>query len=79
MKLVQINNSREKESVLQMLRDNNLPADDLGENTLLFGFMDNESLMGTAGLEIFDSCALVRSVSMQKSLQGQGLGKNLYL
>jgi amino-acid N-acetyltransferase len=37
--------------------------------------MDGERAIGTAGLEIFEDCALLRSVSVIKEEQGKGFGK----
>ena len=37
--------------------------------------MDGEKIIGTAGLEIFEDCALLRSVSVIKEEQGKGYGK----
>lgn len=62
--------------VIQQIEDNNLPVADLDENKLLFALInDQQQLVGTAGLEIAGTTALLRSVSIKKELQGQGLGK----
>ncbi|HEX7904515.1 MAG TPA: arsenic resistance N-acetyltransferase ArsN2 [Chitinophagaceae bacterium] len=62
--------------IIQQLEDNNLPTADLAENKLLLALVDDQQqLVGTAGLEIAGTTALLRSVSIKKELQGQGLGK----
>ena len=37
--------------------------------------MDGERVIGTVGLDIFEDCALLRSVSVIKEEQGKGHGK----
>lgn len=74
MKLVQFDDKQSREPIINLLKENTLPVDDIGENTSLFGFMDDNTLLGSAGLEVFDDCALIRSISIQKSLQGKGFG-----
>ena len=74
MKLIQFDGKQNREPIINLLKENALPVDDIGENTLLFGFMDDQALSGSAGLEVFGDCALIRSISIQKSLQGQGFG-----
>lgn len=74
MKLIQFEGKQNREPIINLLKDNALPVDDIGENTLLFGFMDDHALSGSAGLEVFGDCALIRSISIQKSLQGKGFG-----
>ena len=74
MKLTPFDDKPSRESIISLLKENALPVDDIGENTLLFGFMDDDALSGSAGLEVFGDCALIRSISIQKSLQGKGFG-----
>jgi len=74
MELRQFDDQQSRQSIINLLKSNNLPVDDIGKSTLLFGYMDKENLSGTAGLEIYDDCALIRSISIQKKWQGQGLG-----
>jgi amino-acid N-acetyltransferase len=67
----------EKERLLAItiLQQQNLPTSDLDEDKLLYLLMNGETIIGTAGLEIFDDCALLRSVSVIKEEQGKGYGK----
>ena len=62
-------------AALSLLRQNNLPISDIDESKLLFALIENNEVIGTGGLEFFDDCALLRSVSIRKDLQGKGLGK----
>lgn len=65
----------ERNSAIALLQQHNLPVSDLDEDKLLYILMDGEKLIGTAGLEIFEDCALLRSVSVAKAEQGKGYGK----
>jgi amino-acid N-acetyltransferase len=67
----------EREQVLKMLKAQKLPTTDITEDTLLYGLQDGEKLIGTAGLDIFDDCALLRSVSVIAGVQGKGYGRSL--
>jgi amino-acid N-acetyltransferase len=64
-----------KQKVIALLQESNLPISDLDEQKELFALLQNNEVAGTAGLEFFDNCALLRSVSVRKDLQGNGLGK----
>ena len=67
----------ERQDVLRMLQAQKLPVTDITEDTLLYGLQENDRLIGTAGLDIFEDCALLRSVSVIAGLQGKGYGKTL--
>lgn len=74
-KLIPADSPGIREKIIALLQQNHLPVSDIGEHTLLFAFTDdNDSLIGSAGLEIFDRIALVRSISVQPSQQHSGLG-----
>lgn len=62
------------EAVIDLLQENNLPVSDLGADKHLFALIQNDIIVGTGGLEFFEECALLRSVSVKKSLRGKGLG-----
>ncbi len=64
----------ERLQVIAILRQQNLPTSDIDEDKLLYLLMDGETVIGTAGLEIFDDCALLRSVSVIMEVQGKGYG-----
>ena len=62
-------------AVIELLEENNLPTSDIDEGKALFALIQNEKVIGTGGLEFFGDCALLRSLSVKKDRQGQGLGK----
>lgn len=66
---------KERQAAIHLLEQLRLPTADLDEDKLLYLLMDGERIIGTAGLEIFDDCALLRSVSVIKEEQGKGFGK----
>lgn len=67
----------EREQVIRMLLAQKLPVKDITDDTILYGLAENGRLVGTAGLDIFEDCALLRSVSVIAGLQGKGYGKSL--
>ena len=68
-------NENERQQVIDLLQQQNLPVADITEDKLLYLLSDGERTIGTAGLEIFEDCALLRSVSIIKEEQGRGYGK----
>ena len=64
-----------KQAVIALLQENSLPVSDLDEGKQLFALIHNNEICGTGGLEFYNSCALLRSVSVRKDLQGKGFGK----
>jgi len=67
----------ERQQVLRFLQDQKLPVSDITEDTLLYQLRDGDRLIGTAGLDISDDCALLRSVSVIAGAQGKGNGRSL--
>jgi len=66
---------KERLQAIAILQQQELPTSDIDEDKLLYLLMSGETVIGTAGLEIFDDCALLRSVSVIKEEQGKGYGK----
>jgi len=66
---------KEKQAAIDLLNQHRLPTTDLDDDKLIYLLVDGEKIIGTAGLEIFDDCALLRSVSVIKEEQGKGYGK----
>lgn len=60
---------------IALLEAHQLPTADLDEDKLLYLFKKEGKVIGTAGLEIFNDCALLRSVSVIEEEQGKGYGK----
>jgi amino-acid N-acetyltransferase len=65
----------ERNAAVVMLQQHNLPTADIDEDKLLYILFEGEKAIGTAGLEIFDDCALLRSVSVSREVQGKGYGR----
>src|SRR5258708_7752807 len=70
-------NEKERQEVLALLKEQGLPVSDITNGTLLYLLIEGEKLTGTAGLDIFDDCALLRSVSLVKEARGKGYGRFL--
>jgi amino-acid N-acetyltransferase len=66
----------ERQQVIQLLQDQKLPVTDINEDSLLYMLFDEDSPVGTAGLEVFDDCALLRSVTVIAGAQGKGYGRS---
>jgi amino-acid N-acetyltransferase len=67
----------ERQQVMDLLQQQKLPVSDIKEETLLYKLTEDGKLIGTAGLDIFDDCALLRSVSVSGEIRGKGYGKIL--
>ncbi|MCU0395124.1 MAG: arsenic resistance N-acetyltransferase ArsN2 [Chitinophagaceae bacterium] len=65
----------EQAKVREMLDAVKLPVDDISGNTKLFMLTRKGRVIGTGGLEMLGEVALMRSVSTDENLRGQGLGK----
>lgn len=65
----------ERNLAIELLQQQHLPVSDLDDDKLLYLLVKDEKVIGTAGLEIFEDCALLRSVSVIKEEQGKGYGK----
>ena len=65
----------ERRQAIELLQKHKLPVIDIDEDKLLYLLLDGERIIGTVGLEIFEDCALLRSVSIIKEEQGKGYGK----
>ncbi len=65
----------DRQTAIQLLQQQQLPVSDLDEDKLLYLLLDGDTPIGTAGLEIFEDCALLRSVSVLTDMQGRGYGK----
>lgn len=64
----------ERQSAIAILQSHDLPTADIDEDKLLYVLHRAEKIIGTAGLEIFDDCALLRSVSVTNDEKGKGYG-----
>lgn len=68
----------ERAAVQSLLRACRLPVDDLDTADIAFTVAANtNSIVGVAGLEVFEDAGLLRSVAVQSSTRGAGLGNKL--
>ena len=65
----------ERNEAIALLQEQQLPTSDIDDDKLLYLLWKDERIIGTAGLDIFEDCALLRSVSVIKEEQGKGFGK----
>lgn len=70
-------NEKERNAVIRLLGEQRLPVTDISEETLLYVLKEGEKPIGTAGLDIFDDCALLRSISVIPEIRGKGYGTTL--
>jgi amino-acid N-acetyltransferase len=68
-------NNEERQEAIALLQQQQLPVADIDEDKILYLLQHEGRMIGTAGLEIFEECALLRSVSVCKEEQGKGYGK----
>ncbi|NOT92546.1 arsenic resistance N-acetyltransferase ArsN2 [Ferruginibacter sp.] len=68
-------NEEEKQEVITLLQQEQLPVLDIDDDKVLYLLKNTDQTIGTVGLEIFEDCALLRSVSIIKEEQGKGYGK----
>jgi arsenate reductase len=70
-----IANGPYRKKAIELIRENDLPTEDLENKQVYVLVNDRNELIGTGGLEYFGNEALIRSVSIKKDQQGKGLGK----
>lgn len=64
----------QREKAKALLIENKLPVADIDDDKLLYLLQDGDITVGTAGLEIFNDCGLLRSFSVVKNARGKGYG-----
>lgn len=65
-------------SVLSLLNRSNLPSAGVADALPHFVIAENEGrLVGVAGLEVYGDSALLRSVAVEESWRGSGVGRTL--
>jgi amino-acid N-acetyltransferase len=73
-----IEDSEGFEAFRALLKSSNLPADDLDfKKDLLVGYFEGNILVGTGGLEVYDSYGLLRSLSVKLGIRGKSVGTNI--
>lgn len=68
---------RDLDAVLALLAAAALPTADVARHFDHFVVLDESGVVGVAGLEVHDAAALVRSVCVDASRRGRGLGGQL--
>jgi amino-acid N-acetyltransferase len=73
-----INDPQRFEAFKTLLKSSNLPHEDLDyKKDLLVGYYENDTLVGTGGLEIYGAYALLRSLSVRMGLRGKSVGSTI--
>jgi amino-acid N-acetyltransferase len=74
---IKLATNQELEKALALLENNQLPTSDIAENVELYTVYNNENLIGTIGLEVFNTEGLLRSVSLDSTVQYKGFGTQI--
>lgn len=76
--------NEELDKALSLLENNHLPTSDIGKNVELYTVYDHQNLIGTIGLEAFNTClpdrqaeGLLRSFSLDSAVQNKGFGSKI--
>jgi amino-acid N-acetyltransferase len=70
-----VSNSEGLEAFQTLLKSSSLPYEDLNyQDHILVGYYDEDELVGTGGLEIYDGYALLRSLAVKLGARGMSLG-----
>src|SRR5690242_7748609 len=73
-----IDNTENFETFRTLLKASGLPADDLDfKKDLLVGYYETDALVGTGGLEVYGSYALLRSLSVKLGIRGKAVGTTI--
>ena len=60
-----------------LLKQNNLPTEDITEITKLFSIVDKDKVIATIGLELYEKIGLLRSFAMDEEYRSKGVGSQL--
>ena len=70
--------SNQYDQAIELLSGNQLPTEDLHAGHIeLFGYWENDNLMGCIGIERFENLGLLRSLVVDSRLRGKGMGAQL--
>jgi amino-acid N-acetyltransferase len=73
-----IADERAFDSFRSLLKNSGLPADDLDfKKDLLVGYYEGDELVGTGGLEVHGTHALLRSLSVKFGIRGKSVGTTI--
>lgn len=75
---IEVNTPASLETFTKQLRASGLPYEDLSKDQhVLIGYYENEKLIGTGGIEIYEDYGLIRSVSITAANRGKKLGSQI--
>ena len=63
--------------VIELLKKNGLPTDDISKTTVLFSLYADNELTGTVGLEHYGQYGLIRSLCVKEEKRKSGAGNEL--
>jgi amino-acid N-acetyltransferase len=69
--------NEELDKALKLLASNQLPTIDIGKNVELYTVYDHQNLIGTIGLEAYDTEGLLRSFCLDFEVQNKGFGSQI--
>ena len=69
-----IETETDRARLLALLDAQQLPVEDIGALTRLYGLWQGDALIGSGALEYYGDAALLRSVAVADAVQGQGCG-----
>jgi amino-acid N-acetyltransferase len=73
-------NNKHRESIIALLRSENLPVEDLPADLHdFFIALDEDTVAGTVGLERYSNCGLLRSLVVDKDYRDEKLGGKLVM
>ena len=76
--LIEVANADDLPAILAFLEKSGLPQDGLSDHlTTTLVAREDQTIVGSAALELYDTVALLRSVAVADYLRGQGLGQQL--
>ncbi len=77
-RVIEAANAEDLPAILAFLEKSGLPQDGLSDHlTTTVVARENQTLVGSAALELYGTAALLRSVAVADHLRGQGLGQQL--
>ncbi len=69
-----IETQADRTRLLALLDAQQLPVEDIGDHTRLYGLWQGADLIGSGALEYYGDTALLRSVAVADAVQGRGYG-----
>jgi amino-acid N-acetyltransferase len=73
-----VSNETEFGSFQEAVKNAGLPHQDLNyQNQVLISYFDNQTMVGTGGLEVVNNVGLLRSVCFQSTARNQSIGKQI--